>query len=143
MFLNVFIIRYYHRTHLKVFQREIQKNISFSGFVHFHPSENRLYLIAETGKALPVQNSDFTSERNYLERKFVDPSFYNDAPGVPLDILTASLNRRFLKGQALPRRWPRPERSPKSSLKYKSNSPPVTVFPALPPVRQNHSSPPS
>ena len=49
-----------------------------------------------------MQNSDFTSERNYLERKFVDPSFYNDAPGVPLDILTASLNRRFLKGQALP-----------------------------------------
>ena len=48
-----------------------------------------------------MQNSDFTSERNYLERKFVDPSFYNDAPGVPLDILTASLNRRFLKGQAL------------------------------------------
>ena len=49
-----------------------------------------------------MQNSDFTSERNYLERRFVDPSFYNDAPGVPLDILTASLNRRFLKGQALP-----------------------------------------
>lgn len=49
-----------------------------------------------------MQNSDFTRERNYLERKFVDPSFYDDAPGVPLNLLKTRLKQRFLKELPLP-----------------------------------------
>lgn len=49
-----------------------------------------------------MKNSDFEDDRKYLERKFVDPSFYDDAPGLSASELTDRLRRRFVQDRALP-----------------------------------------
>ncbi len=47
-------------------------------------------------------NADFAADREYLEHKFVDPSFYDACPGLePADLL-AKLRQCFVRDQTLP-----------------------------------------
>ena len=45
---------------------------------------------------------DFESDREYLEHKFVDPSFYDASPGLSLSDLKNHLQQCFIRDRELP-----------------------------------------
>lgn len=50
-----------------------------------------------------VMNTEFEADRDYLEHKFVDPSFYDGCPGLPPAELGDQLREQFERNRELPR----------------------------------------
>lgn len=49
-----------------------------------------------------IMNADFEADREYLERKYVDPSFYDNSPGLALSELKSNLRKCFVRDRELP-----------------------------------------